>query len=200
MIEEALWKEGYTRIGGVDEAGRGPLAGPLVASCVVVPCGFSLPGLRDSKKLSPAKRRAFFEAICAGALSIGVSVIGERWIDLIGIQKANLFALQDAVYRAFLQQGPDFLIFDWWKVPLTSIPSLSLPHAEDLSIAVASASVVAKVVRDQIMEEFYHPLFPHYGFLENKGYGTRFHLMQIEAWGLSRCHRKSFCSDRGHYR
>ncbi|MGC8778902.1 MAG: ribonuclease HII [Candidatus Caldatribacteriaceae bacterium] len=197
MVEEELWRKGYQRIGGVDEAGRGPLAGPLVASCVVVPLGFSLPGLRDSKKLSPLKRRALFEMICSKALSVGVSVVGERWIDLLGIQKANLFALENAVYRAFWHELPDFLIFDWWKVPFISIPSLSLAHAEELSVAVASASVVAKVVRDQIMEDFYHPLFPHYGFSVNKGYGTRFHLAQIETWGLSCCHRRSFCSGRG---
>lgn len=197
MVEEELWKRGYTRIGGVDEAGRGPLAGPLVASCVVIPPGFSLPDLRDSKKLSPSRRRKLFERICACALSIGVSIVGEKWIDVLGIQKANLFAFQDAMYRAFLGGSPDFLILDWWKIPSLSIPSLSLSHAEDLSISVASASVVAKVVRDQLMEDFYHPLFPQYGFSSHKGYGTQFHLTQIAVWGLSPCHRKSFCAGRG---
>lgn len=197
MVEEELWREGYRRIGGVDEAGRGPLAGPLVASCVVVPYGFYLPGLRDSKKLSPSKRKSLFQVICSCALSVGVSILGEQWIDVLGIQEANLFAFREAVYRASFQNSPDFLVFDWWKVSLFSIPSLSLSHGEDRSIAVAAASVVAKVVRDQLMEGFYHPLFPQYGFSSNKGYGTHFHLVQIGTWGLSSCHRKSFFIRRG---
>ncbi|MEN3186915.1 MAG: ribonuclease HII [Atribacterota bacterium] len=197
MVEEELWEKGYTRIGGVDEAGRGPLAGPLVASCVVISPGFSLPDLRDSKKLSPTKRKELFEEICLRAMSIGVSVVGEKWIDVLGIQKANFFAFQDAIRRAFLRESPDFLILDWWKIPALSIPFLSFSHAEDLSVAVASASIVAKVVRDQLMEDFYHPLFPQYGFSSHKGYGTQFHLTQIAIWGLSPYHRKSFCASYG---
>lgn len=173
------------------------MAGPLVASCVVVPYGFSLPGLRDSKKLSPSKRKSLFRVICSCALSIGVSVLGEQWIDVLGVQETNLFAFREAVYRAFFRNSPDFLVFDWWEVSLFSIPSLSLAHGEDQSIAVAAASVVAKVVRDHIMEDFYHPLFPQYGFSSNKGYGTHFHLTQIGTWGLSSCHRKSFCIRHG---
>ncbi len=197
MLEEELWEQGYKRIGGVDEAGRGPLAGPLVASCVILPPGFHLPGLRDAKKLSPLERRRIFDLLCTHALAIGVGVLGERWIDVLGIQKANQFVFKEAIRRVFLRQSPDFLILDWWKIPSLTVPYLALAHAEEQSISVASASIVAKVVRDQMMEEFYHPLFPQYGFVQHKGYGTTFHRKQIERWGLSSCHRRSFCQRGG---
>jgi len=197
MIEEFLWERGYSFIGGVDEAGRGPLAGPLVAACVVLPRYFYLRGVKDSKSLSPSRRKELYQEICSSALAIGIGMVGERFIDTVGIEKANVFVFQEAIRWASFSYFPDFLILDWVKVPSLNFPSCSLPRAESKSETVAAASVVAKVFRDELMENFYQPLFPRYSFSQHKGYGTSIHREEIEKWGLEDCHRRSFCRRYG---
>jgi len=197
MIEEFLWERGYSFIGGVDEAGRGPLAGPLVAACVVLPRYSYLPGVKDSKSLSPSRRKELYREICSSAWTIGIGMVGEKFIDTVGIEKANVLVFQEAIYRASSSYFPDFLILDWVKIPSLLVSSCSLPHAESKSAAVAAASVVAKVFRDEIMENFYQPLFPHFSFSQHKGYGTSLHQKEIEKWGLESCHRLSFCRKYG---
>ncbi|MDI3542653.1 MAG: ribonuclease [Candidatus Atribacteria bacterium] len=197
MIEEFLWERGYSFIGGVDEAGRGPLAGPLVAACVVLPRYCYLPGVKDSKSLSPSRRKELYKEICSSTWAIGIGMVGEKFIDAVGIEKANAFVFQEAICRASSSYFPDFLVLDWVKIPYLQTSSLSFARAESKSLAVAAASVVAKVFRDEIMENFYQPLFPHFSFSQHKGYGTSLHRKEIEKWGLESCHRLSFCRKYG---
>lgn len=192
-LEHELWKAGYRFIGGVDEAGRGPLAGPLVASCVVLFPSFPFTRVPDAKRLSPAKRQEWFAVICREAVCVTISVVGEQFIDCLGIQKANAFALYEAAWRASSLGRYEYLIVDWFSIPWSFTPCLSLPQAEEKSLAVACASVVAKVFRDYLMEVWYDALFPEYGFAQHKGYGTAMHFERLRTFGLSPCHRKSFC-------
>ncbi|NLJ48983.1 MAG: ribonuclease HII [Candidatus Atribacteria bacterium] len=193
MLEKNLWKKGFKYVGGVDEAGRGPLAGPLVSCCVIFP-PWSIPsGLNDSKLLNPAQRKQSFQLICQTAFSLGVSIVGEKMIDCLGIQGANLYSFYEAVMRASLRSSLDFVIFDWLKIPGLDIPSISISKAELKSYSVAAASIVAKVVRDFLMENYYHELYPEYGFIQHKGYGTKLHRERIKQFGLANCHRRSFC-------
>jgi ribonuclease HII len=197
FIEHRLWSLGYHHVGGVDEAGRGPLAGPLVAGCVVLSPSFPLQNVPDSKRVSSARRRALFEVICREAVAIGLSIVSERWIDLVGIQRANELALYEAAWRAIAAGRFEYLVVDWMHLPWSFTPVLSLPKAEERSLAVACAALVAKFVRDSIMEEWYDPLFPEYGFSKHKGYGTALHFERIRAFGLAPCHRRSFCGQFG---
>mgnify|MGYP005851033925 FL=1 len=193
MLDEYLWKKGVKNIAGVDEAGRGPLAGPLISCCVVF-SPWNIPsGLNDSKLLKSSQRIECFHLICETASSLGVSIVSEKFIDCMGIQIANIYSFREAVLRASMKEWPDFVIFDWIKVPEFPIPSISPSHAELKSYSVAAASIIAKVVRDSIMENHYHHLFPEYGFAYHKGYGTIFHMEKITEYGLANCHRRSFC-------
>ncbi len=192
-IEDELWQKGYHYIGGVDEAGRGPLAGPLVAVCVVLTPSFPLREVPDSKRLSPKKRETLFKIICQNAEFVGLSVVGERFIDLLGIQKANEFALYEAAWRALFSGHLEYLVVDWVKISWSFSPVVSFPKAEGKSLSVACASIVAKVFRDTLMREWYEPSFAGYGLAKHKGYGTSFHFERIRALGLAPCHRRSFC-------
>jgi len=192
-LEEDLWRKGYQRIAGVDEAGRGPLAGPLVAGCVIFPFLFRLQGLRDSKVLGVSRREMLFEKILQHALAVGVGVAGERLIEAVGITEANRFAFREAVMQASSVCSPDFLLLDWLCIPEVQIPFLALPRAEDKSISIAAASIVAKVWRDHLMKDWYQPAYPEYGFANHKGYATNAHHSCLERIGISPCHRKNFC-------
>jgi len=193
MLEKDLWLKGYQYVGGVDEAGRGPLAGPLVSCCVIFSPGCIPSGLTDSKLLRPSGRNHYYQLICKTAFSLGVSIVGEKMIDCLGVQNANLFSFREAVMRATVRRAPDFVIFDWLKIPGLDIPSISTPHAELKSYSVAAASIVAKVVRDSLMENQYQELYPEYGFIHHKGYGTKLHRDKIAQLGIANCHRRSFC-------
>jgi ribonuclease HII len=193
MLEKDLWVKGFKYVGGVDEAGRGPLAGPLVSCCVIFPPGCIPSGLNDSKLLSPAQRNHCFQLICKTAFSLGVSIVGEKMIDCLGIQSANLYSFREALMRASVKRTPEFVIFDWLKIPELDIPSISISHAELKSFSVAAASIVAKVVRDSLMEKQYQELYPEYGFIHHKGYGTKLHRDKINQLGIANCHRRSFC-------
>ena len=187
--EEALRAEGATLIAGVDEVGRGALAGPVIAAAVILPEDSFIDGVRDSKKLSPAKREKIFTAIEGIAISIGVGSVNARMVDKINILQATYLAMRQAVSR--LSPAPDYLLVDGFRVPEIEVPQLPLLKGDSMSISIAAASIIAKVIRDKIMIEEGN-LYPHYGFLKHKGYGTKEHYKAIATYGLCPIHRRSF--------
>lgn len=189
LFERALSSYGYRYICGIDEAGRGPLAGPVVAAAVVLPVGFSLPGLRDSKLLTPRQREIFWDRIYLEALSIGIGIVDSAVIDEINILQATLLAMQQSVER--LRIRPDYLLIDALTLPNPEIGQKGIIHGDNLSISIAAASVIAKVTRDRLMTR-YHGAFPEYRFDIHKGYGTSRHLQMIKEYGPCPLHRKTF--------
>ncbi|SEM48040.1 RNase HII [Syntrophus gentianae] len=188
-FEEEAYQKGYRVIAGIDEAGRGPLAGPVVAAAVILPRGYCNPEITDSKKLSAKKRERLYEVIKKEALAVGVGVMEPHRIDQVNILQATLLAMAEAVED--LSSPPDYLLVDGLhRVPL-DIPQKTVVKGDALSVSIASASIIAKVSRDQIME-IYHRQFPQYNFLKNKGYGTREHREAILSHGLCKIHRRSF--------
>ncbi len=186
--DAGLRREGFSPLAGVDEAGRGPIAGPVVASAVVLPDGVRIGGLADSKRLSQRQREEVFWEILSVAEGVGIGVVGPEEIDRINIyratKKAMVMAVEDLVER------PRILVIDAVSLPL-EIEQISIPRAEGISASVAAASVVAKVTRDGLMEHF-HRLYPEYGFRVHKGYATKRHLQMLESYGPSPIHRRSF--------
>jgi ribonuclease HII len=185
--ERALWKKGYKRVAGVDEAGRGALAGPLVAAAVVLPRGFYLPEVRDSKELTPKKREELFEEIVAASLAYNIVQVSSEEIDNLGIKRAHLKALCMVVEG--LKPPPDFILCDYYALPFPN--SKSITHGDSLCFSIACASILAKVYRDKLMED-YHVIYPHYNFKENKGYGTKNHFKALRDFGPSSIHRLSY--------
>ncbi len=184
--EERFWKEGKL-VAGVDEAGRGPLAGPVVA-CAVVLKPFTEPFLnRDSKKLSPKEREEVLELIKEKALAIGTAVVDSRVIDRINIHRATKLAMERAIRD--LKVKPEIVITDYVK--LEGFNCIPLVKGDERSLSCACASVVAKVLRDKIMEHF-HRVYPHYGFDSHKGYPTKRHRESIARHGACDIHRRSF--------
>ncbi len=180
--------KGYVHIGGIDEAGRGPLAGPVVASCVVLPQGSFIEQLNDSKKLSPAVRDKLFDRIKAEALDYGIGMVMSDEIDRINILNATQKAMLQAV--AQLKNQPDYLIIDAVRLSLP-IEQLSIFKADSLSVSVAAASILAKVTRDRWMEQA-GIQYPGYDFERHKGYGTGDHIEAIRRNGLCPIHRRTF--------
>lgn len=176
---------------GIDEAGRGPLAGPVVAAAVVWPLGASeLPGVDDSKKLSARKRELLFPKIMDGALAVGVGIIDEGRIDEINILQATFEAMRQAV--AGLGVRPDRLLVDGNReIPGIDIDQVAIVHGDATEYSIAAASIIAKVTRDRIMIE-YDKLYPEYGFARHKGYGTQAHMDAISTYGPCPIHRKTF--------
>lgn len=187
-FERNLREQGFSMIAGIDEVGRGPLAGPVVASAVILPETFYLPGLDDSKKISEAKRDMFYERIMAEALAVGIGIIHNDEIDELNIYQATKKAMLTAI--AQLSQQPEYLLIDAMELDV-SIPQLSLIKGDARSISIAAASIVAKVTRDRMMKE-YGKQYPQYGFEKHMGYGTRTHVEAIGAYGLTPWHRRSF--------
>jgi ribonuclease HII len=187
--ERDLHASGYRLIAGVDEAGRGALAGAVVAAAVILSPGTRIAGLADSKKLSPKQREKLFSAIQSVALGIGIGVVDEEAIDRMNILQASLLAMEKAVTS--LPLAPHFLLVDGNHLPSLSLPALALPKGESRSPSIAAASIIAKVTRDRLMVE-YHDLFPAYDFLRHKGYGTADHLRALVEWGPCPIHRKTF--------
>jgi len=188
-FETKAYRRGFTVIAGIDEAGRGPLAGPVVAAAVVLPRGYKNGAVRDSKQLTPRSRATLYEVITRDALSIGLGVTEPSVIDRVNILQATLMAMREAVTGLSLQ--PDYLLIDGINridLPLTQ---KTIIRGDSLSLSVACASIIAKVSRDRIME-IYHHQFPQYNFLRNRGYGTREHLEAIHRHGLCKIHRRSF--------
>lgn len=180
---------GYRRIAGLDEAGRGPLAGPVVAAAVVLPSRCRLIGCDDSKQLSDSEREALYAVIAERAAGIGIGSATEEEIDRLNILEATRLAMYRAVEA--LSPQPDCLLIDAVNLPGCGISSRSIIKGDALSLSIAAASIVAKVTRDRLMAE-YHRVFPHYNFLSHKGYGTEEHLKQLEAYGPCAIHRRTF--------
>lgn len=180
---------GYRVIAGVDEAGRGPLAGPVVAAAVVLPAGFNLKGLTDSKKLTASAREKFFPLIQNHALGYGVAVVAEDIIDKINILQASLLAMKLAVEK--LPTPPDCLLIDGIHAIDSTVHQKTIIAGDSLSWSIAAASVLAKVTRDRLMND-HHNTFPQYGFDRHKGYGTKLHRDRIKEFGPCPIHRKSF--------
>ncbi|OFW55706.1 MAG: ribonuclease HII [Actinobacteria bacterium RBG_19FT_COMBO_54_7] len=186
------WRMGYARVAGTDEAGRGALAGPLVAAAVILPEERELAGLEgltDSKLLAPEKRRQFFRTIIEVAESWNYACVAPGTIDSGGLQPANLSAMREAV--AGLKPEPDLVIVDFYKVDDLEIPQWGLVHGDRVCRSVAAASVLAKVIRDHLMM-VWAVLYPEYGFEKNKGYGTEQHWKALDELGPLPCHRASF--------
>ncbi len=187
--EREAEQSGYRCVAGVDEAGRGPLAGPVVAAAVVLPSELSLPGLRDSKKLSPALRERWFVEIQEKCLGMGVGIVDENTIDTINILQAALLAMKRAV--AQLSVPADFLLIDSNRGIESAIGQKTIIGGDDASLSIAAASVLAKVTRDRLMVE-YHAQYPQYEFSRHKGYGTQLHRDRIKQYGPCAIHRKTF--------
>ncbi len=184
-------------IAGIDEAGRGPLAGPVVAACVVLPRDFDVMGIDDSKKLSEKKREELFEKITAKALAYGVGIADNSVIDEINILQATKQAMKDALEQANArlrekeQQGVELVLLDAVELKDISLPQKAIIKGDAKSLSIAAASIIAKVTRDRIMLG-YHSQHPFYGFDKNKGYGTKAHYEGIERYGITPIHRRTF--------
>ncbi|MBN2096689.1 ribonuclease HII [Candidatus Peregrinibacteria bacterium] len=187
--EKKLRKRGYQLIAGVDEAGRGPLAGPVVAAAVILPERYRNKDIQDSKKLSELKREQLFIEIKNTALSYGVGVVGWKQIDEMGILEAAKLAMRQAVLK--LNPAPDFVLSDAVPLSITGIPQKAVIGGDGSVFCVAAASILAKVSRDRLMQK-YHQKYPHYGFDQHKGYGTEIHLTAIKKHGPCPIHRMSF--------
>ncbi|KPL61149.1 ribonuclease HII [Rossellomorea vietnamensis] len=186
--EQELRLQGFTRIAGIDEVGRGPLAGPVVTAAVILPHDFYLAGLNDSKKLSEGKREEYYEYIQNHAISIGIGMVHAEEIDSINIYQATKKAMNDAIIHLPVQ--PDYLLIDAMKLQ-SPYPSQSIIKGDSKSISIAAASIIAKVTRDRMMKE-YAEKYPGYAFEKNAGYGTKDHLNGLEQLGVTPLHRKSF--------
>jgi len=187
-MEKRIWARGRTPA-GVDEAGRGPLAGPVVAAAVILPESFAIDGLDDSKKLTHLQRVKILEQIIASAVDIAVGVVDHEAIDNINILRASLRAMEIAVNN--LGRRPDFLLIDGNQRISLLIPQETVIKGDSRCCSIAAASIVAKVRRDEIMNE-YHELYPEYNFRSHKGYPTKEHLEAIRKHGPCPIHRRSF--------
>ncbi len=189
LHERDAYRKGFHLVCGIDEAGRGPLAGPVVAAAVILSKNVRLPGITDSKKLTAEQREVFFEKIHERALAIGIGVVDNAEIDRINILQATFRAMSGAV--AQLSVAPDFLLIDGpYKLPV-SIGQKGIPHGDSLSISISAASIIAKVHRDRLMCRF-HEEFPRYGFDSHKGYGTARHYEALRRYGPCALHRVTF--------
>ncbi len=188
VMEREAYGQGYKFIGGVDEAGRGPLAGPVVAACVILPRDAVIYRLNDSKKLSPEVRSRLYDEIREKAIAYGIGIADSTYIDEVNILNATKKAMEVAILS--MKVKPDYLIIDAVRLAM-DIRQKSVPRADENSLSVAAASVLAKVARDRIMEKL-DGKYPGYGFSAHKGYGTAEHIEAIKRLGLSPVHRRSF--------
>ena len=179
--EKELYEKGITLIGGVDEVGRGPLVGPVVAACVILPVNYELPGLDDSKKISEKKRNQFYDIIMRDAISVGVGIVGPEKIDEINILEASRLAMKIAIEN--LSVKPEFILSDAMKLTNIDIPYQDIIHGDALSLSIAAGSVIAKVTRDRMMYEL-DKEYPEYGFAKHKGYPTKAHLENLAKYGV----------------
>ena len=186
--EKELYAQGIDLIAGVDEVGRGPLAGPVVAAAVILPKACKIPGLNDSKKIPKSKHKAIYEAVLQNAIAIGIGVKDNHVIDQVNIYEATKLAMMEAIGQ--LDPQPQHLLIDAMKLDLP-ISQTSIIKGDANSLSIAAASIVAKVTRDQMMEEF-DKEYPGYDFAQNAGYGTAKHLAGLEKLGVTPIHRRSF--------
>ena len=188
-FENEARENGYKIICGVDEAGRGPLAGPVCAAAVILPENHIIDGLNDSKKLSEKKREALYDVIKNDALAYSIAMASEKEIDDINILQATYLAMRRAV--AGLEIKPDFVLVDGNRDPILGIDTRTVIKGDALSASIAAASVLAKVTRDRYMLEISEK-YPEYQFPKHKGYGTKLHYEMLEKYGISDIHRRSF--------
>jgi ribonuclease HII len=186
--ERDLYTKGYDLIAGVDEVGRGPLAGPVVAAAVILPQNFDVVGVNDSKQLSEEKREALFDLVQEHAISIGIGMIPSHQVDEVNIYQATKLAMKKAILQ--LSTRPEYLLIDAMKVDL-EIPQLSIIKGDEKSVSIAASSIVAKVIRDRYMKRLGKE-YPNYGFQNHMGYGTKQHLEAISTYGITREHRLTF--------
>lgn len=193
--ERQLAAEGYSLIAGIDEAGRGPLAGPVAAACVIFKSeGPFVKGADDSKKLSEKRRESLFEEIKEKSFAYGISLVDNHRIDEINILQATYEAMRNALEEAIKMADdkmPGMLLVDHVHIPQVEIPQISITHGDAQSVSIASASILAKVSRDRLMKQFDEE-FPQYGFAKHKGYGTKAHYEAIAQYGPSELHRMTF--------
>ena len=195
FYERDLSHKGYASIAGIDEAGRGPLAGPVVAAAVILPEGLQMPGVTDSKKLTALKREVLFDVVMEKAIATGVGIAEPEEIDRINILQATLKAMLRAVDK--LKTSPDYLIIDGINTLEIDIPQQAIKKGDSLSLSIAAASIIAKVTRDRMMLE-YDKQYPSYGFASHKGYGSKLHREAIADIGPCPIHRKTFAGVREH--
>jgi ribonuclease HII len=188
-FEREAREMGFANIAGIDEVGRGPLAGPVVTACVILPEDINILGIDDSKKLSAKKRERLFDEIQESAISIAIGIIDEKVIDEINILNATKTAMKSAVAK--MSKTPDILLIDAVKLEDLEIKQISIEKGDTLSVSIAAASIIAKVTRDRMMDEM-DSIYPEYGFIRNKGYGTKEHIEAIKMYGLCPIHRISF--------
>ena len=186
--EKECYARGMELIAGVDEVGRGPLAGPVVAAAVILPKGCKIPGLNDSKKIPKSKHKEIYEAVLQNAIAIGIGVKDNHVIDQVNIYEATKLAMMEAIGQ--LEPQPQHLLIDAMKLDLP-ISQTSIIKGDANSLSIAAASIVAKVTRDQMMEEFDRE-YPGYDFAQNAGYGTANHLAGLDKLGVTPIHRRSF--------
>ena len=193
-VENIYYEKGYTNIAGVDEVGRGPLAGPVCAAAVILPKGLIIEGVDDSKKLSEKKREKLYDEIIEKALSYSVVFVEPEKIDEINIRQATHLAMQKAVDG--LDIKPDFLLVDGNdKIPFSGVECDYIIKGDLKFECIAAASIVAKVTRDRYMVEM-DEKYPQYGFAKHKGYGTKLHMEAIREYGLTPLHRRTFITDK----
>ena len=191
--EQVRSQEGITLLCGVDEAGRGPLAGPVCAAAVILPSGVKIDGVNDSKKLSEARREALFDVITSSALAWAVAFSDEKEIDEINILNASMLAMKRAVEG--LGVKPELVLCDGNRTPKLDVPARWVIKGDATSASVSAASILAKVSRDRLMYE-YDAKYPEYGFGKHKGYGTKQHYEAIDSCGVLDIHRKTFLKGR----
>lgn len=179
--EKELYDKGITLIGGVDEVGRGPLVGPVVAACVILPVNYELEGLNDSKKLSEKKRDKLYDIIMRDAISVGIGVVGPEKIDEINILEASRLAMKIAIES--MDVKPEHVLSDAMKLNNIDIPYTDIIHGDALSLSIAAGSVIAKVTRDRMMYEL-DKEYPEYGFGKHKGYPTKAHVENLVKYGV----------------
>ena len=186
--EKELYAQGIDLIAGVDEVGRGPLAGPVVAAAVILPKACKIPGLNDGKKIPKSKHKEIYEAVLQNAIAIGIGVKANQVIDQVNIYEATKLAMMEAIGQ--LEPQPQHLLIDAMKLDLP-ISQTSIIKGDANSLSIAAASIVAKVTRDHMMEEF-DKEYPGYDFAQNAGYGTAKHLAGLDKLGVTPIHRRSF--------
>lgn len=186
--EKELYQAGYQTIAGIDEVGRGPLAGPVVAAAVILPPGCKIKGLNDSKKIPKKKHQEIYQAVLDKTLAVGVGLIDNEIIDQVNIYEATKLAMKEALSKLSLK--PDYLLIDAMKLDV-DIPQESIIKGDANSQSIAAASIVAKVTRDKLMAD-YDKEYPGYDFAQNAGYGTKSHLQGLERHGVTPIHRKTF--------
>ena len=189
VYEREAFDAGIRLICGVDEAGRGPLAGPVCAAAVILPPGLEIPGLNDSKKLTDKKRRELYDIMIEQAVSYGIAFASEQEIDEINILQATFLAMERAMQK--LSPQPELALIDGNRTKDFGLPVRTIVKGDSLSASIAAASILAKVTRDRLMEE-YDAQYPQYGFEKHKGYGTAAHYAAIREYGACPIHRPSF--------